>query len=216
MRRQDKVAPPPGFEPRPHSSKGCRAAVTPRRKATQRPTSLPDPDNRVMPERTDDVDRIGRGVASGAPRSRFLPSSGALPSNSNQQAPWTGSAERSLASTESTCGSLTCFPLSDERKALPIDPYRVDGSNACHQRAMTNRINRLVARGLVSRQADPEDGRRVVVVLAEAGRKLVDRAFQGPTACRAASARAPKPQVSAPELGGLLRSLSLHIEQPDN
>src|SRR5690606_2076337 len=30
-------APPPGLEPRPHSSKGCRAAITPRRTAALRP-----------------------------------------------------------------------------------------------------------------------------------------------------------------------------------
>src|SRR5690606_27555160 len=35
-------APPPGFEPGPHSSKGCRAAVTPRRIAPSRESSLPD------------------------------------------------------------------------------------------------------------------------------------------------------------------------------
>src|SRR5690606_10615960 len=42
-------APPPGLEPEPHSSKGCRAAITPRRTAAARaarqvchaPTPLP-------------------------------------------------------------------------------------------------------------------------------------------------------------------------------
>lgn len=42
---------------------------------------------------------------------------------------------------------------------------------------MTNRVQRLVARGLVERQADPSDGRSVRVVLTEAGRETVDAAM---------------------------------------
>lgn len=41
--------------------------------------------------------------------------------------------------------------------------------------AMTNRIDRLVERALVERDADPDDRRRVVVRLTTAGRQLVDR-----------------------------------------
>ncbi len=40
--------------------------------------------------------------------------------------------------------------------------------------AMTNRINRLHSRGLVKRQSDPLDGRRVVVALTPAGKRQVD------------------------------------------
>lgn len=42
---------------------------------------------------------------------------------------------------------------------------------------MTNRIDRLEARGLVSRSSDPSDRRLVVVELTEAGRGLVDAAM---------------------------------------
>jgi len=43
---------------------------------------------------------------------------------------------------------------------------------------MTNRVDRLVERGLVSRASDPDDRRSVLVTLSEAGRALVDAALQ--------------------------------------
>lgn len=43
--------------------------------------------------------------------------------------------------------------------------------------AMTNRIDRLEAQGLVERQRDEDDRRRVMVVLTEAGRQLIDDAM---------------------------------------
>ena len=42
---------------------------------------------------------------------------------------------------------------------------------------MTNRVDRLAARGWVSRQADPSDGRSVRVVLTDEGRAVVDAAL---------------------------------------
>lgn len=42
---------------------------------------------------------------------------------------------------------------------------------------MTNRIDRLTARGLVTRGPHPQDRRAVLVVLTDAGREAVDRAF---------------------------------------
>ena len=44
--------------------------------------------------------------------------------------------------------------------------------------AMTNRIDRLEARGLVRREAEPSDRRGVRVLLTEAGIELVDRAIE--------------------------------------
>lgn len=43
--------------------------------------------------------------------------------------------------------------------------------------AMTNRIHRLVQRGLVTRTPDSDDGRRAVVGLTPSGRAVVDRAL---------------------------------------
>src|SRR6201996_4554405 len=42
---------------------------------------------------------------------------------------------------------------------------------------MTNRIDRLAAAGLVSREPDPRDRRGVLVTLSERGRTVVDAAF---------------------------------------
>lgn len=42
---------------------------------------------------------------------------------------------------------------------------------------MTNRVDRLVSRGLVARASHPEDGRVVLVELNPAGRELVDAAI---------------------------------------
>ncbi|MGO4957409.1 MarR family winged helix-turn-helix transcriptional regulator [Luteococcus sp. Sow4_B9] len=43
---------------------------------------------------------------------------------------------------------------------------------------MTNRVDRLVARGFVERQADPNDGRSVRVVLTAEGKRAVDAALE--------------------------------------
>lgn len=43
---------------------------------------------------------------------------------------------------------------------------------------MTNRVDRLVARGFVERRADPHDGRSVRVVLTGSGKQAVDAALE--------------------------------------
>ena len=48
--------------------------------------------------------------------------------------------------------------------------------------AVTHRIDRLEERGLVSRERDPADGRRVLVALTTAGRRVVDAAVADHTA----------------------------------
>jgi DNA-binding MarR family transcriptional regulator len=45
-----------------------------------------------------------------------------------------------------------------------------------HQSSVSVVVTRLVARGLVSRQRSPEDGRRLVLSLTAAGRQLLARA----------------------------------------
>jgi DNA-binding MarR family transcriptional regulator len=44
--------------------------------------------------------------------------------------------------------------------------------------AMTNRIDRLVDRGLVERRTDPDDGRGILVTMTTAGRRTVDAAIE--------------------------------------
>ena len=61
-------------------------------------------------------------------------------------------------------------------------PYRLSPGQLLREThvtsgTMTNRVDRLAARGWVSRQADPSDGRSVRVVLTDEGRAVVDAAL---------------------------------------
>ena len=62
------------------------------------------------------------------------------------------------------------------------DPYQLSPGHLSKQNrvtscTMTNRVDRLAARGLVGRHTDPSDGRGVIVRLTPAGRDLVDAAL---------------------------------------
>lgn len=75
---------------------------------------------------------------------------------------------------------------------------------------MTNRVDRLTARGLVARRTDPKDGRGILVSLTEAGRTAVDSAI----ADLLQAERDILAGVSADEqdqLAGLLRRLILGL-----
>lgn len=61
-------------------------------------------------------------------------------------------------------------------------PYRLSPGQLVHETlvtsgTMTNRVDRLVKRGLVERRPDPEDRRGVKVQLSASGRKAVDGAL---------------------------------------
>ena len=63
-------------------------------------------------------------------------------------------------------------------------PYRLSAGQLVKETlvtsgTMTNRIDRLAARGLLERQADPQDRRGVLVQLTDAGRQGVDAAIEG-------------------------------------
>jgi DNA-binding MarR family transcriptional regulator len=63
------------------------------------------------------------------------------------------------------------------------NPYELTATELAHETllsggAMTHRIDRLKAKGLVIRAADPEDRRGVIVRLSPAGRALVDKAIE--------------------------------------
>jgi DNA-binding MarR family transcriptional regulator len=79
--------------------------------------------------------------------------------------------------------------------------------------AMTNRINRLASRGLVKRQPDPLDGRRVAVALTAPGKKLVDDTFADFVE-RESDVLAHMTAEERSVLGDLLRRLSASIEHP--
>ena len=78
---------------------------------------------------------------------------------------------------------------------------------------MTNRIDRLAGRGLVTRQADPSDRRLVVVELTEAGGVLVDAAMAALLE-REASFLAGMPRRDRERLADLLRTLVRPFETP--
>ena len=76
---------------------------------------------------------------------------------------------------------------------------------------MTNRIDRLVERGLVIRRTDPNDGRGVIVVMTPQGRDSVDTAIS--SLIDAETVLLNKlPVADRERLAGLLRKLSLDFD----
>jgi len=76
---------------------------------------------------------------------------------------------------------------------------------------MTNRIDRLVARTLVERRTDPNDGRGILVVMTEEGRERVDAAIS--TLLEAESELLDRlPKAEQERLSALLRKLSLDFD----
>lgn len=76
---------------------------------------------------------------------------------------------------------------------------------------MTNRIDRLVARRLVHREADPGDGRSVLVTLTDDGRTRVDAAITRLVDVEADLLQALS-RGDRDRLAGLLRKLSLSFD----
>lgn len=76
---------------------------------------------------------------------------------------------------------------------------------------MTNRIDRLVERGLVERRTDPMDGRGVLVVLTPRGRQSTDAAISGLLADEAELLAGLSP-AERERLSALLRKLSLDFD----
>ncbi|MBD7956913.1 MarR family transcriptional regulator [Microbacterium sp. Sa4CUA7] len=76
---------------------------------------------------------------------------------------------------------------------------------------MTNRIDRLVARRLVHREADPADGRSVLVTLADDGRIRVDAAITRLVDAEA-TLLAGLSRSDRDRLAALLRKLSLGFD----
>ncbi|HYI33338.1 MAG TPA: MarR family transcriptional regulator [Glaciibacter sp.] len=76
---------------------------------------------------------------------------------------------------------------------------------------MTNRIDRLVERGLVTRRSAPNDGRGILVGMTPAGLAHVDEAITRLLDAEAALL-ATLPSVEQERLAGLLRKLSLDFD----
>ncbi|MGV9193502.1 MarR family winged helix-turn-helix transcriptional regulator [Microbacterium sp. MC2] len=93
------------------------------------------------------------------------------------------------------------------------EPYRLSPKQLLQQTlvssgTMTNRIDRLVGRRLVRREADPSDGRSVLVVLTDDGRTRVDAAITRLVDAEAALLEGLS-RADRERLAGLLRKLSL-------
>ncbi|MGB3414638.1 MAG: MarR family transcriptional regulator [Microbacteriaceae bacterium] len=59
-----------------------------------------------------------------------------------------------------------------------LSAKKLMSENMVSSGAMTNRINRLIERGLVERFTDPADRRGILVKMTELGREKVDRSIQ--------------------------------------
>ncbi|MFZ7089160.1 MarR family winged helix-turn-helix transcriptional regulator [Curtobacterium sp. RRHDQ10] len=75
---------------------------------------------------------------------------------------------------------------------------------------MTNRVDRLAARGLVARRTDPHDGRGILVALTASGRGAADAAIAGLVRAEA-DILAVLSDADRDHLAGLLRTLSLEL-----
>lgn len=95
-------------------------------------------------------------------------------------------------------------------------PYRLSPKALLQQTlvssgTMTNRIDRLVERGLVERHTDPNDGRGILVQMTDEGRSRVDSAISTLLDAEAALLAA-LPRAERERLGSLLRKLSLDFD----
>lgn len=96
------------------------------------------------------------------------------------------------------------------------DPYRLSPKQLLQQTlvssgTMTNRIDRLVSRTLVTRLADPRDGRSVLVEMTAGGFVRVDAAITRLVDAEADMMRV-LPVAEQARLAALLRKLSLDFE----
>jgi DNA-binding MarR family transcriptional regulator len=104
--------------------------------------------------------------------------------------------------------------LRREGAPYTLSPGRLLQVTLVTSGTMTNRIDRLEAKGLVARVPDPKDGRGVQVVLTEAGRRRVDDALTDLLAHERAILSA-LPSADRDELADLLRRLTVPFDNAD-
>ncbi len=93
-----------------------------------------------------------------------------------------------------------------------LTPTELSRATMLTSGAMTNRLDRLEAKGFVRREADPGDRRGVRVVLTERGLELVDHAIEVRFA-EAQSAVAKLPAGGGRSLESLLRRLLVELDR---
>ncbi|MET0715608.1 MarR family winged helix-turn-helix transcriptional regulator [Mycetocola miduiensis] len=165
-----------------------------------------------MPEVHDEVDRIVGAWQRERPDLNFAPLQvlsrvGRLTRHLDRA--------RRTAFTRSKLESWEFDVLSALRRAG--EPYTLSPKQLLQQTlvssgTMTNRIDRLVASGLVERKADPGDGRGILVVMTLTGLTRVDAAITRLVDAEADMLAALSP-ADQQKLAGLLRKLSMGFDQ---
>jgi len=163
-----------------------------------------------MPEH-DEVDRIVRAWSAERPDLDFAPLQ--VLSRVGRLSRHLDRARRA-AFAASALESWEFDVLSALRRAGA--PYRLSPKDLLRQTlvssgTMTNRIDRLLARGLVERRTDPRDGRGVLVELTERGLERADAAISELLAAEADLLRGLSDDDQH-RLAGLLRRLSLDFD----
>ena len=138
--------------------------------------SLPDADNGEMPKAEDDVDAI---VAAWAKQRPDLDATPFLVLSRITRISTRLDRLRRRVFRRHGLDLWEFDVLATLRRSgapYQLSPSELIAHNLVSSGAMTNRLNRLEEKGFVSRGADSEDGRRVVVTLRDSGRQVVDRA----------------------------------------
>lgn len=91
-----------------------------------------------------------------------------------------------------------------------LTPKRLVARTMVGSAAMTNRVDRLVAKQLVTRETDPNNRRSVLITLTATGHELVERVVDGHVA-NAARLVADLEPVERMELNRLLRKLLISL-----
>ena len=98
-----------------------------------------------------------------------------------------------------------------------LSPGRLLRETLVTSGTMTNRVDRLAARGLVERYPDPDDRRGVIVRLTTEGKAAVDGAFEALLTAEAAAARRPpgrRAEAAGPAAAPAARAVRLRACLP--
>ena len=215
LRRQDSnldlTAPKAVVLPLHHGGPRPSRAREAARQVCQTGRAPPPRDNGDMTAQSDEVDRIVEAWTTQRPDLDFSPL-GVL-SRVDRLSRHLDRARRD-AFRRSELEPWEWDVLSALRRAgepFQLSPKQLLQQTLVSSGTMTNRIDRLVGRRLVRREADPLDGRSVLVTLTDEGRIRVDAAItrlvDAEAVLLAALSRADRDR-----LAGLLRKLSLGFD----
>ncbi|GAB3616485.1 MarR family transcriptional regulator TamR [Okibacterium endophyticum] len=164
-----------------------------------------------MPENNDEVDRIVDAWERERPDLVFAPLQvlsrvGRLTRHLERA--------RRTAFTRSQLESWEFDVLSALRRAgspYTLSPKQLLQQTLVSSGTMTNRIDRLVSRGLVERRTDPNDGRGILVTMTSSGLTRVDAAITRLVDAEA-ELLASLSSSEQERLAGLLRKLSISFD----